>query len=365
MITSNEDSLFNKHFILKGIMTIRDIIDEYGVPLSWQDAQQKYSLNLSCFSMVWICNKSIPTTWKDELLRNNRHPSGNNRNEHYTVTSKTAYQRLLKPIKKPPTAQNLLISLLGLPDIDWKKVYMLPWQATIESSLCSFQYKILNNILYLNEKLFKFKIVDSPLCSLCETENASVLHLFCACAVRSNLLEQFKLWVSDISLSDNINIDPQTIIFGAWNINTPDFILINHMILLFKRYIYLRRQDRHGPNVIGLKSFIKNIETAECRIASDKENLSFHYKKMGKLLPFLWNNLITRVNGVQWRNFKLLMAVIQRMKSACCSKFARPYLRTYVLMMLPNLSHPDYSFQFLAYTPLCNSSLLLPTEIRL
>ena len=30
MITSNRDSLFNKHFILKGIMTIRDIIDELG-----------------------------------------------------------------------------------------------------------------------------------------------------------------------------------------------------------------------------------------------------------------------------------------------------------------------------------------------
>ena len=31
VITSNGDSLFNKHFILKGIMTMRGIIDEYGV----------------------------------------------------------------------------------------------------------------------------------------------------------------------------------------------------------------------------------------------------------------------------------------------------------------------------------------------
>ena len=109
---------------------------------------------------------------------------------------------------------------------------MLPRQATIESSLRSFQYKILNNILYLNEKLFKFKIVDSPLCSLCKTENESMLHLFCECAVTSNLLEQFKLWVSDIFLFGKIDIDPQTIIIGAWNLKTPDFIPINHMILL-------------------------------------------------------------------------------------------------------------------------------------
>ena len=139
----------------------------------------------------------------------------------------------------------------------------------------------------MNEKLFKFKIVDSPLCSLCKTENESILHLFCECAVTSNLLEQFKLWVSDIFLFGKIDIDPQTIIIGAWNLKTPDFILINHMILLFKRYIYLRRQDKDGPNITGLKSFIKNIETVERRIASDKEKLSFHYKKWEKLLPFL------------------------------------------------------------------------------
>ena len=119
-------------------------------------------------------------------------------------------------------------------------------------------------MLYLNEKLFKFKIVDSPLCSLCETENESVLHLFYDCTVTSNLQEQFKLWMSDISLFGKIDIDPQTIIFGAWNLNTPDFFLIDHMILLFKRYVYLRRQDRHGPN--GLKSFIKHIETEERQI---------------------------------------------------------------------------------------------------
>ena len=147
---------------------------------------------------------------------------------------------------------------------------MLPRQATVESSLRSFQCKILNNILYLNEKLFKFQIVDSPLCSLGETENESVLHLCCACAVTSNLLEQLKLRVSDISPFGKIDIDPQTIIYGAWNLNMPDFILINHMILLFKRYIYLRRQDKHGPNITGLKSFIKNIETVERRIASVK-----------------------------------------------------------------------------------------------
>ena len=123
-------------------MAIRDIIDEYGVPLSWQDAQQKYPLNSSLVLQWYGLVKSIPTTWKDDLLRHNPHPSGNNRNEHCTIASKIAYQRLLKPITKPPTAQNSPVSLLGLTDIDWKKVYMLPRQATTESSLRAFPYII-------------------------------------------------------------------------------------------------------------------------------------------------------------------------------------------------------------------------------
>ena len=92
MITSNGDS-----FILKGILTIRDIIDGYGVPLSWQDAQQKYSLNSSLVFHWYGLIKSIPTTWKDELQRNIPHSSRNNRNEHCIITSKIAYQRLLNP----------------------------------------------------------------------------------------------------------------------------------------------------------------------------------------------------------------------------------------------------------------------------
>ena len=70
------------------------------------------------------------------------------------------------------------------------------------------------------------------------------------------------------------------------------------MTLSFERYIYLRRQDGHGPNITGLKSFIRSIETVERRVASDKEKLSFHYKKWEKLLSFLQNNLMARINGV-------------------------------------------------------------------
>ena len=46
-ITPNEESLYNRHFIAKGIIRVQDIVDQNGLLLLWSNAQEKYSLNNS------------------------------------------------------------------------------------------------------------------------------------------------------------------------------------------------------------------------------------------------------------------------------------------------------------------------------
>ena len=58
---------------------------------------------------------------------------------------------------------------------------MIPRKVSISSSIRIFQYKILNNILYLNRKISKFDQGVSHLCSLCLKEPEDILHLFCQC----------------------------------------------------------------------------------------------------------------------------------------------------------------------------------------
>ena len=97
------------------------------------------------------------------------------------ISSRMAYQKLVQPLSKPPTSQLYFEKVLGFGKVEWEKVYMLPRMVTIKSSLRSFQYKILNSILYLNERLFKFNIVDSPimltLCSLERVNQTLILHM--------------------------------------------------------------------------------------------------------------------------------------------------------------------------------------------
>ena len=55
--------------------------------------------------------------------------------------------------------------------------------------------------------------------------------------------------------------------------------IVNHLILLFKHYIYLKKGDKTAPNLTGLKAFIKCIEKLEKNIASENKKLDYHYKK--------------------------------------------------------------------------------------
>ena len=130
---------------------------------------------------------------------------------------------------------------------------MLPRLTTIESSLHSFQYKIPNNVRFLNERLYKFNVVTSPLCSMCKEKNESVFHLFCYCREMRRLWHQLQKWFPDY---DNLpHLEPQIIVLGIWDDNKLDKILINHMILLFKRYIYLKKEDQNGLSLLGLTAF--------------------------------------------------------------------------------------------------------------
>ena len=61
--------------------------------------------------------------------------------------------------------------------------YSLPFTVTIETKIREPQYKVLNNIVFTNERLFKWGLSDSPLCTFCKQEVESFEHIFFYCNV--------------------------------------------------------------------------------------------------------------------------------------------------------------------------------------
>ena len=147
MIGSNCQSLFKKCFTDKGILRIRDIIDVSGSPLRWSSAQQKYSLNnLQMLSWLGLI-RCIPRTWRNKLTSLQNENCDHIRKKSLGMTSKMTYQKFLKPLLHPPTAQKSLQQAFNLNNVNWGEIYLLPRGTTIDSSLRSFQYKIRNNTL--------------------------------------------------------------------------------------------------------------------------------------------------------------------------------------------------------------------------
>ena len=122
---------------------------------------------------------------------------------------------------------------------------------------------------------------------VCKQFPESVLHLFCTCSVTRSLWVQFCLWASNANILLTSDLDPQYCILGMYREELQDQVIVNHLILLFKRYIYLKKGYKTAPNLMGLKAFIKCIEKLERNIVSENKKLDYHYKKWDKLIPFL------------------------------------------------------------------------------
>ena len=140
----------------------------------------------------------------------------------------------------------------------------MPRRVTIYTNLRIFQYKILNNVLYLNEKLFKFKIVSSPLCSFCNSENETLIHLFYSCNLCSNQNNELKNTSSTKYATDCFLCVPD---------NKESFEIINHLHLILKYYLFKVKHRLEGLNKNIIK--IYNAEKQICFNDSKKTKQSF------------------------------------------------------------------------------------------
>ena len=92
--------------------------------------------------------------------------------------------------------------------------------------------------------LFRFGKIDSPLCSFCKMIEETPLHLFYNCIKTKLLWDQLKDFISNERLSFP-SLTPQSAVLGHIDLSY-DYLLINHIILIYKFYIYNSRNRTLG-----------------------------------------------------------------------------------------------------------------------
>ncbi len=138
----------------------------------------------------------------------------------------------------------------------------------------TFQYKILNRILYTNKSLYKMKIASSRFCTFCHTSEESLEHLFC---YRKHSLAFWKsvvFWLKSIDISIDF-LNDYDIIFGLAQKNL-NWTLLNHIIIIGKQVINSNRLKNILPLLPHVIIKIKYFESIEQSIALKNYKLKTH-----------------------------------------------------------------------------------------
>ena len=288
--------VFNKILADQGLLFVSDVITKYGKIKNWGE------MNLKPGSfLAWLgLSNAIPREWlkflKHPELHFNYCQTGNDEYNLYRVTigknvqaihcltSRYVYDILMCgkcciPVIQRKRQKNVNFSNC---EFDWTNVYISLYKTTLDTKMREFQYKVINNILPLNKKLYNWKIKDSSRCDLCDLYPESVEHLFMLCIKSVNLSLQLNKLCRDY---DVMLPKPYTkeIIFGVPE-HSAKYCLVNMILLVFKLVVF-QMKDSGTLLLTTFKTKLKRIENIEFEIASSQNKLSFLFDKWESILP--------------------------------------------------------------------------------
>ena len=113
----------------------------------------------------------------------------------------------------------------------------------------------------------------------------ALVHLLSRCKVSSEFWKEVLSWLKE----NNIVIDSfnQICLFLGIFEESEDFLLISHVILLGKYYIYVRKRLGSLPSLRGFIANIGRLYNIKLHIARERDKLATHFKKWEKLVTAL------------------------------------------------------------------------------
>ena len=146
------------------------------------------------------------------------------------ASSKHIYWSFLGKKQTTPTAKDRekLSAKYHRLTIDWERVYLLSFRTTLETKLKEFQFKILNRIVFTNERLLRFDMAESDKFAFCQTEVESIEHLLFSCKISSVFWKHVLSWLRDNNIIVE-SLKEEDIIFGKFDVG-DDFPLESYFI---------------------------------------------------------------------------------------------------------------------------------------
>ena len=268
-----------------------------GRPKTWEFFKNEFGLDQQLsFKYIQLVN-SIPRDWKNKILAEPDfridetcyHSQGilvcTRLVKVDMLVSKQLYDTMLRKRNHTPTAQvTLKAKYANLAAMKWSHIYHLHRKTTMDPFLRNFQYKILNNILYLNQRLYTFGKSLSKRCSYCDMFDENVQHIFYDCPHSTRLWDELGTFLSPVLFLPDLS--PQSALIGFHSEVSDHNLLVNHLLLLFKIFIYKNREKKR----LVFNNFliqIKNVFKLEIQCQNNLRNDGYYSEKWNILRGLL------------------------------------------------------------------------------
>ena len=169
--------------------------------------------------------------------------------------SKDYYKLLVRNKAQPPYITQRLQNGFPISTDQSRQVFKLPQSVALESYVKAFQYKVLNSILYTNNKLYKLGFKSNDLCTFCETQSESLYHLLYLCSHSKTFWNDFQFYWYLLS-NQQVHPTLQNVYLGIINVTTrtsPLLRLLNYFITIGKLFLWDCKRNQILPKIEGFR----------------------------------------------------------------------------------------------------------------
>ena len=251
-----------------GLQKVKDLFRNDRTLISFDEFIRKYGGKCN-FLQFQRLKKAIPKHWLDAISNSSVVNFTDTETVCYCkiqnkmidvriVNTKMFYDMLIKMKYVKPTAIYRWNGLFEIHDTDWESILKLPYTATRETKLQSFQFKVIHRIIACKKWLYMQNILETDKCETCNIED-NLIHFFVECRLVTTFWKMLENWWNRLA-KNKVKITTKHIIFGFYY-DKSYFCNINYVIILAKWYIY-RQKLKDGS--ICFMNFIVELKNKLC-----------------------------------------------------------------------------------------------------
>ena len=278
-IKIDNKSVFYANYYGNGIICLQDLLFEYDNVASYEIFKYK---GLNTNFLTWTALRtSVPKNLKARMSTVGFDPMvmrcGDQAFDTRSAKTKQFYKLLLTTKAKLPNMSKRLIADFGVEDM-LDQIYLLPHFVATETYIWSFQYRLLNYILFTNVKLLKIGFALTDKCTFCNSYEETFYHLFFECCHVQVFWQRFVNWWA-YAAAEKLTLALHDIILGL----PKRTDILNYMIILGKLCIWECRKLICAPSHLFLYK-VEVKRATEREITTNNGALTNFNKRWGLFL---------------------------------------------------------------------------------